>query len=144
MKTNAQIKLSLAFLLTVVMLLITPQCMGDEIGVELYMGATTVDTLEGYSVKKYLDTIINGTYSAEAKQLAKDMLVYGAMAQVYRNYKTDSLVTNEQVRDVSFPTDSKVLNNSAETDAPKCFFSNRELRHHVRGVKRPLKRTGRT
>lgn len=95
---------------------ITPQCMGDNIHMEVVRDDTVVVKYD-YSVKIYLETIKNGEYSEEAKVFAKDMLVYGAAAQGYKNYKTDSLVTTEAVRETTLPTGGSELNNSE--DAPK-------------------------
>ncbi len=84
-----------------------PQCMGDVVKAELYMGDTLVDTKAAYSILAYCnDTLadienraISG-YTDEQystlKTLIIDILNYGAEAQLYKNYKTDALV-NEGV-----------------------------------------------
>ena len=72
---------------------IAPHMMGDTVTATLYKGEVVVDVLE-YSIKQYLETVINGDYSAEAKQLATDLLVYGAAAQKNQDYNTENLVTN--------------------------------------------------
>ena len=69
-----------------------PQEMGDDFTVELFVDGKSVDTLT-YSVKKYCDTVLaDDSASAELKTLVKEMLNYGAMAQIYRNYKKDAPV----------------------------------------------------
>ncbi len=82
---------------------ITPQCMGDTITVELvaYNASTgssvgsAYASLSDYSVKKNL-TNLQATYASDAKLMAliADTLKYGAAAQTYVGYKTDSLVTS--------------------------------------------------
>ena len=72
---------------------ITPQCMDDDIDAELYVGETKVDEKLDYSVKDNLVSIYDGSNDA-TKQLIIDTLEYGAAAQVYRDYKTDALVTD--------------------------------------------------
>ena len=72
---------------------LAPQCMGDSIKAELYMGETLVDTFDNYSVKAYLESLLSlykgNQYVAD---LVADMLNYGAAAQKYMDYKTDKLV----------------------------------------------------
>ena len=75
---------------------IPPQHMGDSISASLFIDGneTPVDVVENYSVKRYAEKIIE-KYSSDEKlmNLIADMLRYGAAAQLYRNYKTDELVT---------------------------------------------------
>ena len=74
---------------------IAPQCMGDVIKAELLLGGEVIDTIEEYSVKQYvLDAIEYYPTDTHLHQLLHDMLVYGAMAQKYRGYKKDTLVTD--------------------------------------------------
>ena len=89
---------------------ITPQCMGDDIDAELYVGETKVDEKLDYSVKDNLINAYTKTDDANMKQLIIDTLEYGAAAQVYRNYKTDALVT----KDVDFISEGKT-----EVDVPR-------------------------
>ncbi len=71
---------------------INAQCLADTIDTELICDGKTVAIKEGYSVKQYaLNQYANG--SAELKQLLNDMLVYGATAQDYMDYKEDNLAT---------------------------------------------------
>ena len=44
-----------------------------------------------YSVRRYADYILSHDYKAELKQLVRDMLQYGAMAQIQFNYNVDDL-----------------------------------------------------
>ena len=69
-----------------------PQEMGDDFTVELFADGESVDTFT-YSVKDYCDAVLaDDSASAEHKNLVKEMLHYGAMAQNYKNYKKDALV----------------------------------------------------
>lgn len=77
---------------------IAPQTMNDEMTAVLYAtkeGKLYASTEVKTSVKKYLYNILNA-YSADKyaklRTLLVDLLNYGATAQKYTNYKTDSLV----------------------------------------------------
>lgn len=77
---------------------INPQCLGDLMNVTILVGGSPVGhekaVLTGYSVKENLINAYNITNDANMKQLIIDTLEYGAAAQVYRNYKTNALVTD--------------------------------------------------
>ena len=96
---------------------ITPQCMGDDIDAELYVGETKVDEKLDYSVKDNLVSVYDGSSDA-TKQLIIDTLEYGAAAQVYRDYKTDALVTDgvdfisEGKAEAEIPGSSPVMNET--------------------------------
>ncbi|MBE5764638.1 MAG: hypothetical protein E7339_03425 [Clostridiales bacterium] len=93
---------------------INPQCLGDLMNVTILVGGSPVGhekaVLTGYSVKENLINAYNITNDANMKQLIIDTLEYGAAAQVYRDYKTDALVT----KDVDFISEGKT-----EVDVPK-------------------------
>ena len=93
---------------------INPQCLGDLMNVTILVGGSPVGhekaMLTGYSVKENLINAYNITNDANMKQLIIDTLEYGAAAQVYRDYKTDALVT----KDVDFISEGKT-----EVDIPK-------------------------
>ena len=80
---------------------ISPQSMGDTIKAELVLNGEVLDKVDNYSVRAYCDMLFG--YSAgdlgltqakfeASKTMMADLLEYGAMSQLYRNYKTDSLV----------------------------------------------------
>ena len=81
---------------------VSPQCMLDNVYAELIVDGEVVDTLDGYSVRAYADSMLSkienkalagytdAQYSA-LKQIIVDMLEYGAAAQNYTSYKTDTL-----------------------------------------------------
>lgn len=73
---------------------VPPHMMNDTITATLYNGDEVVDVLE-YSIKQYLDAVIAGDFSEKAKQLANDLLIYGAAAQKHQNYNTGDLVSEE-------------------------------------------------
>jgi len=88
---------------------LAPQCMGDNIKAELILGDAILDVEEEYSVKTYCENTLSQSAAelgmsaekyAAMRTLIADMLEYGAKAQVYLNYKTDSLV-NEGVTEQS-------------------------------------------
>ena len=93
---------------------INPQCLGDLMNVTILVGGIPEGhekaMLTGYSVKENLINAYNITNDANMKQLIIDTLEYGAAAQVYRNYKTDALVT----KDVDFISEGKT-----EVDVPR-------------------------
>ena len=93
---------------------VSPQCLGDLMNVTILVGGIPEGhekaMLTGYSVKENLINAYNITNDANMKQLIIDTLEYGAAAQVYRNYKTDALVT----KDVDFISEGKT-----EVDVPK-------------------------
>lgn len=77
--------------------------MGDEIHVIVtYQGNVIKDAY--YSVKSYCETVINGDYDNNLKNLCKATLDFGRYAQKYFNHNTDNLVhdgddyfTNENI-----------------------------------------------
>ncbi|MBE6530457.1 MAG: hypothetical protein E7680_07705 [Ruminococcaceae bacterium] len=75
---------------------VSPQCMGDNIKAELILGDEVLDTVETYSVRQNCLNLLSKNPSDELRTLIADLLEYGAMSQVYTNYKTDALV-NEGV-----------------------------------------------
>lgn len=101
---------------------INPQCLGDLMNVTILVGGSPVGhenaVLTGYSVKENLINAYTKTDDANMKQLIIDTLEYGAAAQVYRNYKTDALVTkdvdfiSEGKTEVDIPESSPVVNET--------------------------------
>ena len=74
---------------------IAPQCMGDGITAELMQGGTVIQVHENYSVKVYLEHLLELYPEDEyIRNIVRDMLNYGAAAQLYVNYKTDALVNS--------------------------------------------------
>ena len=76
---------------------VAPQYMGDTITATLYAtkdGKTVSVTDSSYSIKAYCIYLLNNYRDAETTALVSDLLVYGAKAQLYANYKTDALVTD--------------------------------------------------
>ena len=75
---------------------INPQCMGDTISATLYAtydGTEYTDTIAEYSVRDYCVNMLAKTNDDLFVTLLSDLLSYGAAAQIYTNYKTDTLVT---------------------------------------------------
>ncbi len=68
-----------------------PQAMTELITVELYVGDELVDKTQ-QTVRGYCEQLIDNENSSDTlKQLAKDILAYGAAAQKYKDYNLDSL-----------------------------------------------------
>lgn len=97
---------------------IAPHMMGDTITATLYNDDGEVVDVTTTSIKAYLESIIAGDYTNKVKDLAKDLLIYGAAAQKHQNYKTDALVTaDEVVAKGEIPeTDLVVSQESAKID----------------------------
>ena len=98
---------------------IAPQCMGDNIAAELFIGdsETAADSKPTYSVADNLKNIYDGS-DAKTQQLIIDTLEYGATAQTYREYKTDALVTSgftaaDSDTDVTVPENKPVLDDQS-------------------------------
>ncbi len=78
---------------------IAPQCMTDVIDAALVLDGKTLDTHEGFTLRGYCDEIVAADAASlgmsEAKKekldtLAAELLHYGAAAQNYRSYKTET------------------------------------------------------
>lgn len=80
---------------------VSPQCMGDNIKAQLLLDGEVIASKDTYSVKEYCENMLTKSAAelgistekhVALQTLIKDMLVYGAKAQLYRGYKTDALV----------------------------------------------------
>ena len=65
--------------------------MADTITVKLINGSESLTRT--YTVLSYAKTILSGNYDDATKALVREMLNYGAAAQTYFGYKTDTLAT---------------------------------------------------
>ena len=106
---------------------LAPQCMGDGIKAELYLGDTLVDSFERYSVKEYLENLLL-TYKNDEyiTALARDLLNYGAAAQLYIGYKTDALVNaglNGAVSSITPTVEDKKNSATDSTNASYAAYS---------------------
>lgn len=87
---------------------IAPQSMTELITVDLYVDDVLVDSAR-QSVRGYCENLIDAESASDAvKQLAKDILAYGAAAQEYRSFNLDSLANV----DISGISDFEELDNS--------------------------------
>ena len=73
--------------------------MNDYI-VVMVMNGADIGSTATYSVKQYCDTILADDAQSQYHALVKEMLNYGAMAQVYFNYDADNLA-NTDITDVA-------------------------------------------
>ncbi len=79
-----------------------PHTMGDEHTAELYVDGELFAT-KTYSVKEYCLDVINGAAINDAhKALAKEILNYGAKAQVYVDYDAENLVNDGVVSEGTY------------------------------------------
>ena len=83
---------------------IGPHAMNDVVTAELVLGESVLATLDGISVKGYCDGMLKKTADelnitesklASLKSLIASLLEYGAAAQEYLGYNTDSLANKE-------------------------------------------------
>ena len=72
---------------------INAQCMTDTVDAVLKNGDVVLDEHMGYSVKQNAENLAKDA-DEELLALLSDMLIYGAEAQKYANYKTDTLATD--------------------------------------------------
>jgi len=80
--------------------------MTEPVTLTVVAGDGTRGESQTYTVRQYAQYILNGDYDDATKQLIKEMLHYGAAAQVYFDYNADDLA-NAEITDV------------AATDVPK-------------------------
>ena len=77
---------------------LAPHMIGDDIKATLYAtseeGVEESHRLENYSVLTYCVNMLGKTTDVDLINLLSDLLVCGAKAQIYVNYKTDKLVTD--------------------------------------------------
>ena len=75
---------------------ITPQCMGDKLNAQLVCDGVDFGlALTGYSISDYCKNLMELSQSNSFMlTLISDLVAYGAAAQSYTGYKTDSLVTD--------------------------------------------------
>lgn len=82
---------------------IAPQQMGDLIDAEILVGESVIASHKGYSIKENLKSLLSSGAAelgiseekhAAMKTLIADLLTYGAAAQIYTGYATDSPVTD--------------------------------------------------
>lgn len=77
---------------------ISPQALGDDVSITFYGvkdGVTYNGNAYKYSATDYIKSTLNKpTSSAKLKTLLVDLVYYGEACQVYRNYKTDNLLTD--------------------------------------------------
>ena len=102
---------------------IAPQLMGDEIVAELVYDGEVIDTANAFSIENYLKTLLKkdkfelGIPKAQCDALhalAIELLNYGAAAQVYVGYNTDSLVNIGVANGAEFDAES-VESHKAQT-----------------------------
>lgn len=75
---------------------IAPHMMGENLKAELVLNGKALAVKDEYSVETYCkNMLVKEGVSESLKTLLADLLAYGAAAQNYKNYKTDSLVNAE-------------------------------------------------
>lgn len=73
--------------------------MDDEITAKMISGNNVISPEYTYSVKKYADTLLDGDYSTEAKNLVNSMLSYGSYAKAY--FSNDNLTASTELNSVT-------------------------------------------
>lgn len=107
---------------------VSPQCMTDSIKAELIYEEEILDTHDSFTVRSYCDSLLASDATTlgmgeekftAMKTLVADLLQYGAMAQTYRGYKTDSLANQNitgQREFVALTEDWKVAPTNSGTN----------------------------
>ena len=101
---------------------IAPQFMGDNVKAELYCDGEVLDVKDNYSILTYCNNILSNNPSNELATLIADILEYGAMAQLYKNYKIDALV-NEGITGKSEFTALSSTDKNREVNAESEGFN---------------------
>ena len=113
---------------------IAPQCMADNIAAELMLDGKVIAAVDEYSVKANAETLL-ALYpeNGELKQLAVDMLTYGAAAQIYKDHNVNSLanrdLTGEYEPSETLPAESLMTmtqsaSNTVKFKAAHVWFDN--------------------
>ena len=95
--------------------------MNDVIYVE-FISLEGVSEKYSYSVRQYCDAILENSSQSVYHALVKELLNYGAMAQMYFNYNTSNLANNGITGTASndVPSSAKALSVNGNIDG--CFF----------------------
>ena len=80
---------------------INPQCLGDDIDAELYIGDEKVDEILDYSVEDYLQALDKNSLSNTEKQIVDDLLAYCTASEAYTGY--ESMSTDYEARETEIP-----------------------------------------
>jgi len=116
---------------------IAPDRLGDEIKAELITNGEVVAVKEGFTIKKYLDTILSRSAEdfgmaeedyAKLKTLAADLLHYGAAAQKYFGYKTSELVNTDVTEGTEFVAPTTTAKDVINKSANGVTFAGQNLR----------------
>lgn len=102
---------------------VAPQYMGENITAVLKLGDTVLASKATYSVKEYAESLINDEKSTnEVKQLASDLLLYGAAAQAHTGHDTEHLVADlNNLGAAPTKTDFSLVNAEVENGYPVYF-----------------------
>ncbi len=118
---------------------INPQCMGDKLDMQLWVGGEMVDEKAEYSIKEYCNNLVNGEkpegYTEEQfaalKTMLADMLDFGAEAQKHMGYKTDALMNDLSWVQENRSTFVKPESVKAVTETTNADYSFRSMGLHV-------------
>lgn len=70
---------------------VTAPQMNDPISIQVYDSEGNSGAKQTFTIREYAEAIIDGNYADKDKSLAKHMLNYGAMSQIYFGYNTNDL-----------------------------------------------------
>lgn len=73
------------------MMSVTAPQMNDDITIQVFDGNGGSGAKQTFSVREYAEAVIGGNYADKDKNLAKHMLNYGAMSQIYFGYNSNDL-----------------------------------------------------
>ena len=103
-----------------------PQYMTDTVQVFLYHNNVLMDQIENYSIQTYAINQLEkaSEEDTELKRLLSDMLHYGAAAQEYKGYKTETLANNVDgilAETADVPTTTDFTLSEVANDCPAYF-----------------------
>ena len=102
-----------------------PQYMTDTVQIFLYYGSDEIEKIEDYSIRTYAKNQLDKAgEDTELKRLISDMLHYGAAAQEYKGYKTETLANNVDgilAETADVPTTTDFTLSEVANDCPAYF-----------------------
>ncbi len=94
---------------------VTAPQMNDSISIQVYDSEGNSGAKQTFTIREYAEAIIDGNYADKDKNLAKHMLNYGAMSQIYFGYNANDLANKNigKVEVAGVPNDG---DSAATTD----------------------------
>ncbi len=94
---------------------VTAPQMNDSISIQVYDSEGNSGAKQTFTIREYAEAIIDGNYPDKDKDLAKHMLNYGAMSQIYFGYNANDLA-NKNIGKVEVDNVPNEGDTAATTD----------------------------